>query len=124
MTTAPCPPTDTERTDARALTLPLVAAQVAQNIAGGLLLGKRRRRAHGLAGPTSPRHGVGRWHRLAHRGSSRCAFADEFRADRRWRQRELEHRRDGGGGRGDAHPKWTVALSDEIEAERNALRRA
>lgn len=127
MTTAPLPAaTDTERTDARALTLPLVAAQVAQNIAGGLLLGNAVAALMWLAGADLTqtwRWPVGIGWLIAGAAGVR-AFADEFRADRRWRQRELEHRRE----MEEADAKHVhkmeiiVALSDEIEAERNALR--
>jgi hypothetical protein len=84
---------DSERTDARALTLPLVAAQVLQNVLGGILIGNAVAALMWLAGVDLSQYwripvGIG-WFVAGAAGIR--AFADEFRADRRWRQREREH---------------------------------
>lgn len=107
--------TDTERTDARALTLPLVAAQVAQNIAGGLLLGNAVAALMWLVGADLTqawRYPVGIGWLIAGLAGVR-AFMDEFRADRRWRKRENEHRNE---------MMVLVDLCDRLEEERDALR--
>lgn len=113
--TAAATDTDTERTDARALTMPLVAAQIAQNVAGGLLLGNAVAALLWLAGADLTqvwRWPVGIGWFIAGAAGVR-AFIDEFRADRRWRKREREHR---------AEMSLIVYKCDRLEAERNAAK--
>lgn len=104
-----------EQTDARALTLPLVFAQVAQNVAGGLLLGNAVAALMWTVGVDMTqawRWPVGIGWFIAGAAGVR-AFMDEFRADRRWHKRELEHR---------AEMEVLTELCDAFEAERNDLR--
>ena len=104
-----------EQTDARALTLPLVFAQVAQNVAGGLLLGNAVAALMWTVGVDMTqawRWPVGIGWFIAGAAGVR-AFMDEFRADRRWHKRELEHR---------AEMEVLTELCDAFEAERNEAR--
>ena len=97
MTTATQPlpsPDSQEHTDSRALTLPLVLAQVAQNILGGIGAGVAVAALQWLAGAPLTQHW--RWPvaiaaLVAGASTAWRAYLDEYRANRRWQQREQEH---------------------------------
>lgn len=92
-TQAPALDTD-ERTDARALTLPLVLAQGVQNIMGGVGAGVAVAGVLWLAGADLAAYW--RWPLgvavvVAGAATAWRAYLDEWRADRRWHKREHEH---------------------------------
>lgn len=91
----PLPLTDTqESTDSRALTLPLVLAQVAQNTLGGIGAGVAVAALQWLAGVPLATHW--RWPiaiaaLIAGASTAWRAYLDEYRSERRWRRREAQH---------------------------------
>lgn len=90
----PLPLTDTqESTDSRALTLPLVLAQVAQNTLGGIGAGVAVAALQWLTGvPLAHwRWPVAIAALVAGASTAWRAYLDEYRSARRWRAREQEH---------------------------------
>ena len=88
----PLPLTDTqESTDSRALTLPIVLAQVAQNTLGGVGAGVAVAALQWLTGVPLETHW--RWPvaiaaLVAGASTAWRAYLDEYRSERRWRARE------------------------------------
>ncbi len=115
--TRPLPTADPyERTDARALTTNLVLAQIVQNVLGGMGAGVALAAALWLMGADLAlawRWPFGVAALVAGASTAWRAYLDEFRADRRWHKRELEHR---------AEMEVLTELCDAFEAERNDLR--
>ena len=113
--TDPTPAADTHATDSRALTLNLVLAQVAQNVLGGLGAGVVVATCLWLA--HVPLETAWRWPAgiaiIVAGGSTLWrAYLDEFRAGRRWNEREALHREE---------MLAVCADLDEIEDERDRL---
>jgi len=115
--TRPLPTADPyERTDARALTTNLVLAQIVQNVLGGMGAGVALAAALWLMGADLAlawRWPFGVAALVAGASTAWRAYLDEFRADRRWHKRELEHR---------AEMEVLTELCDAFEAERNEAR--
>lgn len=103
-----------ESTDSRALTVPLVAAQVLQNVLGGVGAGV-------VVGASMwllhvPLEAAWRWPVgvaviTAGVATAWRAWIDEYRAGRNWARREAEHAEE---------MRIIIALSDRMESERNA----
>ncbi len=115
--TRPLPTADPyERTDARALTTNLVLAQIVQNVLGGMGAGVALAAALWLMGADLAlawRWPFGVAALVAGASTAWRAYLDEFRADRRWHKRELEHR---------AEMEVLTELCDAFEAERDDAR--
>ena len=114
--TRPAPSEPYERTDARALTTDLVIAQIVQNVLGGVGAGLALATALWLAGADlglAWRWPVGVAGLVAGASTTWRAYLDEWRADRRWHRRELEHR---------AEMEVLTELCDAFEAERDDAR--
>lgn len=92
---APIPaPSDYERTDARALPMRDVVAQLVQNVCGGAGAGVAVAALQWLAGVPLDAHwrwpvGVGVL--VAGASTAVRAYIDEYRSERRWRAREAQH---------------------------------
>ncbi len=106
-------PATAQNTDSRALTLPLVLAQVAQNVLGGLGAGVCLATLLWLLGVDV----VAAWKwpagvAIITTGAATAwrAWIDEYRAGRNWTLRELDHAEE---------MRIMVALADRLEAERN-----
>ena len=105
-----------ERTDARALTTNLVLAQIVQNVLGGMGAGVALAAALWLMGvdlSLAWRWPVGIATLVAGASTAWRAYLDEFRADRRWHKREVEH---------STEMSVLVELCDRLEVERDAAR--
>ncbi len=114
--TRPAPSEPYERTDARALTTDLVIAQIVQNVLGGVGAGLALATALWLAGADlglAWRWPVGVAGLVAGASTTWRAYLDEWRADRRWHRRELEHR---------GEMEILTELCDGLEAERDDAR--
>jgi len=115
--TRPLPVADNyASTDARALTTNLVLAQVAQNVLGGIGAGVALASVLWLMGADLAlawRWPFGVAAIVAGGSTAWRAYLDEFRADRRWHKREMEHR---------AEMEMLTELCDAFEAERDAAR--
>ena len=109
-------PDEYERTDSRALRVDEVQAQWLQNIGAGVGTATITVLLAWGIGADLAMHW--RWPLILGgcvfgAGQVVRAFVDEFRAERRWRRRENEHR---------IEMETIVALSDRLEEERDALR--
>lgn len=105
-----------ERTDARALTTNLVLAQIVQNVLGGIGAGVALAAALWLMGADLAlawRWPVGIAALVAGASTAWRAYLDEFRAERRWRKREAEHR---------GEMVVLANLTDRLEQECKTLR--
>ena len=115
--TRPLPTADPyERTDARALTTNLVLAQIVQNVLGGMGAGVALAAALWLMGADLAlawRWPFGVAALVAGASTAWRAYLDEFRADRRWHRRELEHR---------TEMEILTELCDGLESERDDAR--